>query len=71
MDAEDISKSEQRMRWRANWLTWAGQDFLEASRNQGTWDRVKGTLAENSVGMSIDIVKALLFKFGKEVLGLD
>ena len=71
VEAEDLSKSTQNMKWRANSLTWDGHEFLEASRNQGTWDRVKGTLTEKSVGMSFDIVKALLFVYGKQLLGLD
>ncbi len=71
VEAEDLSRSTQEMKWRANCLTWDGHEFLEASRNQGTWDRVKGTLAEKSVGTSFDIVKALLFVYGKQLLGLD
>ena len=68
MEAEDLSKSTQNMKWRAKCLTWEGHEFLEASRNQGTWDRAKETLAEKSVGMSFDIVKGLLIEYGRQLL---
>ena len=71
VEAEDLSNSTQKMKWRASCLTWDGHEFLEASRNQTTWNRVKATMTEKSVGMSIDIVKALLFVYGKKLLGLD
>ncbi len=68
VEAENLSKSTQKMKWRARHLTWDGHEFLEASKNQTTWDRVKATMAEKSVGMSIDIIKWLLLKYGKELL---
>ena len=71
VEAENLSRSSQNMKWRANSLTWDGHEFLEASRNQGTWDRVKGILNEKSVGMSFEFVKALLIVYGKQLLDLD
>lgn len=68
VEAENLSKSTQKMRWRARYITWAGHEFLEASRNQTIWDRAKATMAEKSVGMSFDIVKTILIKYGTEAL---
>ena len=68
VEAEDLSNSTQKMKWRASCLTWDGHEFLEASRNQTTWDRVKATMREKSVGMSIDIITWLLIKYSKQLL---
>lgn len=68
VEAEDLSKSTQNMKWRAFCLTWDGHEFLEASKNPDTWERMKETLKEKSVGMSFDIVKALLIKYGTQIL---
>ena len=66
--AVDLLNSTQRMKWRAMFLTWDGHEFLEASRNQGIWDRTKKAIADKSVGMSFEIVKALLIESGKNII---
>ncbi len=69
--AVDLSKSTQRMKWRATHLTWDGHEFLDASRNETVWERAKATLQDKSVGMTFEILKALLIEYCKQLLGLD
>jgi hypothetical protein len=40
-------------------LTWAGHDFLDASRNESTWEKAKRA-AGTAGGMSFDVLKAVL-----------
>lgn len=40
-------------------LTWAGYEFLEASRNDGVWSKAKGA-ANASGGMAFEVLKAVL-----------
>ena len=68
LDAKDLSKSTQNMKWRANFLTWDGHEFLEASRNQGIWDQTKKVFADKSVGISFEILKTLLIESGKKLM---
>ena len=69
--AVDLSKSTQRMKWRANYLTWDGHDFLDASRNETVWERAKATLQDKSVGMTFEILKALLIEYCKQLISGD
>lgn len=68
IDAEDVSKSTQKMKWRAKCLTWNGHEFLEASKNNNIWTEAKKTLKDKGVGMVFDIFKALLIQYGKDAL---
>lgn len=40
-------------------LTWAGHDFLDAAREPGRWERVKG-LAAQAGGVTFDVLKSWL-----------
>jgi hypothetical protein len=51
-----------------NRLTWAGHEFLEASRNPDTWNKVKKRIREKGVGMTFDLVKQLLMEFAKQAI---
>ena len=51
-------------------LTWKGHEFLEASRNETTWNRAKALIKEKSGALSIDVLKALLISMAKESVGL-
>lgn len=69
VDAEDLSKPS-RLRWRVRSLTWAGHDFLEASRNDTNWNTAKGIMKEKGVGLIFDVLKQLLVEITKgQVLG--
>ena len=51
-------------------LTWAGHEFLEASRDEGRWKKAKTIMADKAGGFSFDVAKSLLIQFMKDaVLG--
>lgn len=41
-----------------NSLTWAGHEFLEASRDDSRWEKVKRLLLEKTGGLSFEVLKA-------------
>jgi hypothetical protein len=41
-------------------LTWQGHEFLESARNDNLWNRAKEKVLEETGGMSIDVLKAVL-----------
>jgi hypothetical protein len=52
-------------------LTWQGHEFLEASRNETIWNNVKDVIKNKSVGMSFDLIKALLIAKIKNKVGVS
>jgi Hypothetical protein (DUF2513) len=51
-------------------ITWDGYDFLEAARNEVIWKKATDTLTHSGVGVTLEILKALLIDFGKKAVGL-
>jgi len=43
-------------------MTWAGQDFLDASRDEGIWKKAMGVIGEQVKSAPFDIIKAVLLK---------
>lgn len=70
IDAEDISKSTQEIRWRVHSLTWSGHEFVEASRSNSRWLAAKEKIKKTGVGMAFEVIKALLIASSKDALGL-
>jgi hypothetical protein len=52
--------------WKPIRLTWSGQDFLEASRNDTIWK--KAALKEKGLGLSLDLLKTALIEVAKQQL---
>lgn len=52
-------------------LTWEGHDFLDQARNAAIWNKVKRTLKEQAVTVSLSVLKSLLAKAAREHLGLS
>lgn len=54
-------------------LTWAGQEFLDAARDESTWNQAKEQLAKagKSIGtVALSVLSALLIEIGKRQIGL-
>jgi hypothetical protein len=51
-------------------ITWDGYDFLEAARNETIWKKATDTLKHTGVGVTLEILKALLIDFSKKAVGL-
>jgi hypothetical protein len=54
-------------------MTWSGYEFLDAAREQATWNKAKGAIGTVS-GVGFEIAKSVLVEFAKQqaktVLGL-
>jgi hypothetical protein len=51
-------------------LTWGGHDFLDAARNETTWNKAKATVRENAGTVAFEVFKAVLIAVTKNQLGL-
>ena len=53
-----------------NHLTWAGHEFLDASRDKRIWNQAKDKISQIGGGATIQVWIALLIELGKKQLGL-
>ncbi len=53
-----------------NGITWAGHDFLDASRNETVWQKAKTKLAEVGGQTSFAVLVSVLTDISKTALGL-
>lgn len=49
--------------YRVNSLTWAGHEFLEASRDDNRWEKVKRLVMEKTGSISFEVLKAGLVQY--------
>jgi DNA-binding transcriptional ArsR family regulator len=50
-------------------LTWQGHEFLAKIREEGIWRRVKATIGEKGIPMSIEMVSTVATKIATSMLG--
>ena len=58
LDAIDASSSDD-YDWRPRRLTWQGQEFLAAVRNDTVWRKIKQLIAEKGGAIPLEVVKTL------------
>ena len=51
-----------------NRITWAGHEFLDASRNNSLWEKAKKVAIEKTGALSFEVLKAILVQFGKDAI---
>ncbi len=69
IEATDVS-TLKRVEWKANRLTWAGHEFIEASRDVTRWEEAKKTVLEKSGGIAFSVLNELLIRLmSRSVLG--
>ena len=51
-------------------LTWQGHEFLEATRNEGVWQKLKAELKDRGLSIPFKLVEELATKITAEYLGL-
>jgi hypothetical protein len=54
--------------WFADRLTWAGYEFLEASRDDKMWKKAIETITSKGGGLVFEVLKQLLISFTKEAV---
>ncbi len=52
--------------WQPKRLTWAGHEFLDASRDQGRWEKATKLVRDKVGGLTFDALKAVLIKLATE-----
>ena len=49
-------------------ITWAGHEFLDASRNTSFWEKAKRISLEKTGALSFEVLKSILVQLGKDAL---
>jgi hypothetical protein len=68
VDGFDCTTGNQHPVAQANCLTWAGHEFLDASRNEGVWNKAKSAVLTATGGASLDLLKRALATYGQQAL---
>ena len=55
--------------YRIEGMTWEGQDFLNAARNDTIWKKAKEKCLGATGGLAFDALKACLVELGKQAVG--
>jgi hypothetical protein len=66
IDAQDMTNSVDGLSWFPKRLTWAGHEFLEASKDEGIWQKAKGMAKEKTGGLSFAVLQAVLVKMATD-----
>jgi len=53
-----------------SYLTSAGHDFADASRNETAWKKAKGIVREKAGSVTLEVMKQLLVSLLKQAIGL-
>jgi len=65
-----IERGQHQVVWKINRLTWAGHDFLDASRDEGRWVKIKDRLGDAWSTVSFTLLKEMLDDLAKKAFGL-
>jgi hypothetical protein len=49
-------------------MTWAGHEFLDASRNKSIWEKAKKITLEKTGALTFEVLKSVLIQLGKEAV---
>jgi DNA-binding transcriptional ArsR family regulator len=69
VDAVDAS-SFGGIEWIPTSLTWQGHEFLEATRNEGVWQKLKAQLKDRGMSLPFSLIQELAIKIAAEYMGL-
>lgn len=47
-------------------MTWAGHEFLDASRSKSIWEKAKKITLEKTGALTFEVLKSVLIQLGKE-----
>ena len=51
-------------------ITWRGHEFIEATRNEGVWQKLKAELKDRGMSLPFQLIEALAVKIVAESMGL-
>ncbi len=64
IEAENVS-STTNFEWKPICLTWEGHEFLEASRDEGVWEKAKSLILKKGGTLSFEVLKQALIEIMK------
>lgn len=64
IEAKNVS-STTNFEWNPICLTWEGHEFLEASRDEGMWEKAKSLIIRKGGTLSFEVLKQTLIEFTK------
>ena len=71
LDAQEVSEmGRDGFRWWPGSLTWAGQDFLNAAKDDSLWKKAKETVIKPGASFTFDLLLAWLKAQVTTTLGL-
>jgi len=57
--------------WQVHSLTWSGHEFLDATRSDTIWRKIKTVMKDRGATLTFDLIKALAIKFTAAAIGLE
>lgn len=57
--------------WIPGRLTWDGHEFLDSTRNETVWKKVKGKITEMGGGLAFEVIKFLSVTYSKELMKIN
>src|SRR4051794_15365311 len=70
LDAYDLSRAGVLCDWKPTRLTWAGHEFLDASREPSRWDKAKAIVREKTGGLGYEALKQVLFQLIRDAVSV-
>jgi hypothetical protein len=70
LEAVDLSGNGP-LEWHVVSMTWDGHDFLDATRNDTIWKKVKTEMKDRGVALTFELTKALAVKYLTAQIGLN
>jgi hypothetical protein len=67
IEASDLSSSDGFV-WKPIRLTWAGHEFLDASRDESRWTKAKDIVLKKGGGLTFEVLKAVLIDLMKSAV---
>jgi len=65
IEATDHAVGGQPTEWYPTTLTWEGHEFLEASKDEGRWNKAKAITKEKVGGTVFEVFKSVLVEMAK------
>ncbi len=70
VEAHSKTRIDKVVVWTIERLTWQGHEFLDAARDQKTWNQAKKTISEKGGSLTFDVLKAVLSQLARQAVGL-
>jgi hypothetical protein len=70
IQAKETTGLRTGIQWLPLSLTWKGHEFLDATRNEGVWQKLKAELKDRGMSLPFSLIQDLAIKIAAEYMGL-